>query len=733
MSSLHLLSHTDHNTKIKPKTISTNTINFDEMASIYTASNMIMKNKTTLMWTVKDMITWINNLNTIIVNLNQKQNIIKRIQKKKIKGKDLLKCNDCKEILILFGKNIITESTATLLLIELDNLRIKPIMTQNKLIAATKKSTITKNIDTWSQQDLQHWISNIGLSVLNERKINNMIQSNGITGKDFNSIITLTDATDLFECIDNPTVEIIFSELVKYRKRNIHRRRCSLQLKMSETDSDEYANAVSTVEQQCDFVNMNSNKFSSQSPPISPQNTTTHIKRLITQHKVEFDFKIGDACEIYSESVQEWCDGIIEAILTDSQGKCYRIAYTKNGISGYFKDIPVDLWNLNEKLRRISDLKRKVNESIIITNNNNNIWKKGDKCDVYSSSAKKWCNGVVVQVFSISLEVLYVVDQNGNTARKIVFSYDENVIRRRENLRQQADVLLQKYDDLEDKLDDIVSELKLEIKQYMYKLRPNIYDKLQIKINNIYKNNNKLKRLFYDIFVTEVSMAFFDAKIIHSKFAKNHAVFENKFVNYASKGLGFAVIALQEIPIVATILDLTKFFVDKSCDLFVLQKAAKYKIDFGNGIAKFDYIEFAQRVAIKLVESECVSFEIKKYELFTTKESKCKNQIKRIVSKYSKYLMSLIATGEAQKVLETLMKMNVVDKYINILSFAVLLQSTEMENVQNLNHYGAKELMSEITNDEVDLIKLLWTEFGTNNFWKQFAKNALDKVKKLKT
>eukprot|EP01084_Bolivina_argentea_P116247 206574_1 len=235
------ISQTEWVSRIRTKTIPINNNNnkpnrqnlIHEMPSINMTSNIMVTHKHISMWSVQDVTAWTLSLNSTCADngglQNQKQHIIQRIKKKKITGKDLIKCTQTKHLLALFGTHIITESTAGLLLIELEKEALKyeeitTTMIQNKLsataspISPIQKSYMNKHINEWSKYDLQQWISSIGLIAFTQRKINDTIDSDDVNGRDFNSLQSASDIVDSYEFIDNYTANKIFMELLKYRQ-----------------------------------------------------------------------------------------------------------------------------------------------------------------------------------------------------------------------------------------------------------------------------------------------------------------------------------------------------------------------------------------------------------------------------------------------------------------------------------------------------------------------------------
>eukprot|EP01084_Bolivina_argentea_P105447 188828_1 len=89
-----------------------------------------------------------------------------------------------------------------------------------------------------------------------------------------------------------------------------------------------------------------------------------------------------------------------------------------------YKIVPPEM-NNNINMSRMNA----INQSFIVTRNNNNTWKRGDKCEIFSTSSQRWFSGLVIAVINTSVQVEYY-DDYGNKKQKTVYQHDQNVIRR---------------------------------------------------------------------------------------------------------------------------------------------------------------------------------------------------------------------------------------------------------------------------------------------------------------
>ena len=334
--------------------------------------------------------------------------------------------------------------------------------------------------------------------------------------------------------------------------------------------------------------------------------------------------------------------------------------------------------------------------------------------DLSNHEIHKTVNSLHKKVKSLNNKIMLLEDKSNNNLKRI------------ESLEQINDDRRKYFVKLNDVMDNILSN------KYGKEYDDDI---IQMRIIDIY--DDKYQAVFFKTLTKEISMAFFDAKIIDSQFVAHKVPIKSKKINTMTKISEWTETFADfiELPFVSNVIKIYKNVSKYGYDKYVLKISAKYLAEFELKYCKNGGMAFGKRMALILTESNRIQQKIKGLvNADDVKQDDEKNKkIEKLAKQYSEYLLKLISTGYADKMMSKLD--NKSNDIMNDLALMVLLQSLKEEEIKWVDAWNSndlKDLTKETVKESKDLAMEMYQFFGTNeylqevvNVAKQFANDQL--------
>eukprot|EP01084_Bolivina_argentea_P139034 244648_1 len=426
------------------------------------------------------------------------------------------------------------------------------------------------------------------------------------------------------------------------------------------------------------------------------------------------NWKIDDTIQVYSTSRQDWCTATITDIIW-----VVNIKYFGKNKTKMEKEVEISTGNRQKKIYDEYD-----NEVYIKKIG----WKKN------TIQFEVGTSGLIYGTITNKQELLLTEYElgNGATNNKKVKRFgmrfardkteDPNYTRIRsvrQNDRQNAQritKLEKRVTKVEKQIAQVIKKLAEQRLEFEQSINVREEKSIQNRLDKLYYENDENMIVFYEIFAEKMTMLFFNAASVKSKYVDHKIVYDNKILKCISKGTKLLSKLTEDIPFVTIALNAFNFVMDAGYDALVIQQAA-------NCVHKFKAFGGAISIAYWMGQSLAKVIKETPY-----------NELDDMVNDYFDYLQKLISTGYAKEIYQQLCFMskenkiitskNIMTIYWDVMYFMVLEQPSGVKSFDKAwNEFNVVgPLIQQHATDLKKVIKTICLNFESDTWIEKWKK-----------